>query len=127
MIKKFLIIFLFILSSIIKTYAFEDVIITTKGKLTDIRIENNQIVDIYPLITIANEKNTLIVHPLAVGQTCFTVMKNEKEKLFFQIKITEDETVVRGVEGVDILTLDAPPESIESFIDEPPILRKEEI
>ena len=44
--------------------AFEDCIITTKGKLNDIRIQHNDIIDVFPLITISNNKNTLIVHPL---------------------------------------------------------------
>jgi hypothetical protein len=95
--------------SSLQAQAFEDYIIATNGKLTDILIENNQLVDVFPLITVMNEKNTLIVHPLKEGITCFTVRKNEKEKYLFNIKITEEKTTILPVDGFDILSIDIPP------------------
>lgn len=120
--NKFLTI-IFILCFSLQAQAFEDYIITTNGKLTDISIENNKIVDVYPLITIMNEKNTLMVSPLQVGKTRVCVLKNNKEKIMFHIEVEEDKTTIKEVEGFEILSLDSPNE--EDFIlDEPPMLKE---
>ena len=117
--KKLFFIFLLIFSSL-QVQAFEDYIITTDGKLTDIRIENNQIIDVYPLITVLNEKNTLIVHPLQEGKTCFTIKKNNKESHLFTVKVEADKTYIQDVEGFDILAIDIPPAEEELLLDLPP-------
>lgn len=105
--------------------AYQDCLITTDGKLTDISIENNTIVDVYPLITVMNEKNTLIVHPLQEGATRICVLKNKKNIVMFNIKITKNETIIDEIEGFDILQIDRPEgtnEELERFeLDEPPI------
>ena len=99
-------------------FAFQDCIIESDGKLTDISIENNTIVDVCPIFTIMNEKNTLYVHPLKEGKTRICVLKNGKQKIMFNVQITENETKIDDIEGFDILTIDEPPEEID--IDEPP-------
>lgn len=115
--KKFLIIFLMLFSPV---FAYQDCLITTDGKLTDISIENNSIVDVYPLITVMNEKNTLIVHPLDVGSIRFCVLKNNKNIVMFNIKITKNETVIDDVEGFEILPIDKPFNDEERFeLDKP--------
>ena len=104
--------------------AFEDYIITTDGKLTQISIENNQIIDVFPLITILNEKNTLIVHPLKEGITAFTVKKNGQEKFMFNILVEEDKTEISPNDGFEILPIDEPPIIMDYMIDEPPGVNK---
>ena len=120
--NKFLTI-IFVLCFSLQAQAFEDYIITTNGKLTDISIENNKIVDVYPLITIMNEKNTLMVSPLQVGKTRVCVLKNNKEKIMFHIEIEENKTTIKEVEGFEILSLDSPNEE-EFILDEPPMLKE---
>ena len=60
MLKKFLTVIFLIFFTILESQAFEDCIVFTKGKMTDIRVEDNTMLDVYPLVTIYNEKNTLI-------------------------------------------------------------------
>ena len=120
--KKFLLLAL-IISSTLQTYAFEDYILSTKGKLTNISIEDNTIVDVYPLITIMNNKNTLFISPLKVGKTRFSVLKNGKEKVIFNVEIEENKTFIKEVEGFEMLSLDMPEES-NFVLDEPPMLRE---
>ena len=105
-------------------FAYEDCIISTNGKLTDITIQYNNIIDVFPLINIANDKNMLIVHPLKEGQTKFSVLKNGKEKFFFNVNVTKEETKIDEVSGFEIFTLDCPPGAYEYYfdIDEPPML-----
>ena len=113
----------------IPSHAFEDYVIIGNGKLTDISIENNKLVDVCPLITVMNEKNTLIVKPLEVGSTRFCVLKNNKDICMFNINIEENKTTIDEVEGFDIFALDIQDinntnnEEDEFELDEPPILR----
>ena len=121
-IKLFTFMSLFLLMPLASN-AFEDYIVTTDGTLTDISIEDNTVVDVYPLITIMNKKNTLFFHPLKTGQTQVSVLKNGKEKVIFNVKITEFKTTVDNVNGFELLSLDVPPDFFE--LDEPPMMYKE--
>ena len=102
---------------VLPAFAYEDFIITTNGKLTDIKIQYNDIIDVYPLITIMNDKNTLFVHPLKQGATKFSVVKNEKEKIIFDVKVSSEGTEVSQREGFDILAIDCPPNMYEYLFD----------
>ena len=124
MIKKFLIL-LIISLSIQTVHAMEDCIISANGRLSDISIEKNDIIDVYPLITVMNEKNTLIVHPLKEGETSFSILKNGKEKVVFKVKVTPSNTFIEDVEGFDIMSLDNPPNIYEYELDIPPEISKE--
>lgn len=95
--------------SILPAQAFEDCVVSTDGKLSDISIEQNDIIDVYPLYTIMNEKNTLIVHPLKTGKTRFCILKNGKEIVMFNVEVTEENTVIDDVKGFDMLPIDVPP------------------
>ncbi len=124
MIKKLLIL-LIISLSIQTVHAMEDCIISSNGRLSDISIEKNDIIDVYPLITVMNEKNTLIVHPLKEGETSFSILKNGKEKVVFKVKVTPSNTFIEDVEGFDIMSLDNPPNIYEYELDIPPEISKE--
>lgn len=117
------VIILLIFFTSLQAQAFEDYIITTNGKLTDISIEDNSVVDVCPLITIMNDKNTLIVTPLKEGKTRFCVLKNKKEKVMFNVEITKDKTYIDRVEGFEILALDSP-EKDGFVLDEPPVFKE---
>lgn len=119
--KKYILILLFSIL-ILPVFAFEDCVVATNGKLTDIKIQNNDIIDVYPLITIMNDKNTLFVHPLKAGSTKFTVIKNGKDKYLFNVKVSDNSTQIDEVKGFDILTIDCPPNTYEYYfdLDEPP-------
>ena len=105
----------------LQAQAFEDCVITTNGKLTDISIEDNTIIDVCPLVTIMNNKNTLIVSPLKVGKTRFCVLKNNKDIVMFNVEVMKEKTIIDDVKGFEILTIDAPFE--EFVIDLPPNIK----
>ena len=71
-----------------------------------------------------NNKNTLIVHPLKQGKTNFSVLKNGKEKLIFDVEIQENKTKIEEVKNFEILSLDNPPEDKKEdlYLDFPPLL-----
>ena len=120
----------------IPAFAYEDALIMTNGKMTDIKIQHNDIIDVFPLITITNDKNTLIVHPLKVGKTKFSILKNNKDKYIFDVEVTKDATNVIAPKDFETMTVDCPPSEYgddfeidkppvyyDDKIDEPPILR----
>lgn len=125
MIKKILLLALVLIISG-NAFAFEDCIVMSKGRLTDIRIEDNTVIDVYPLITIMNKKNTLIVHPLKTGKTCFTIKRNDKEEFLFHVVVEENKTLVSQTEGFEILSIDAPPEKEVLYLDLPPAIKVKE-
>ena len=108
----------------IPSFAYEDCLVTTNGKLTEIRIQDHEIIDVYPLITVMNDKNTIIVHPLKTGNTQFSVLKNNKNIVLFNVKVKEESTIIDEVEGFDILTIDGPPQVYEYELDFPPVLER---
>ena len=115
--------FLFLLSLImLPAQAFQDCVITADGKLSDISIEQNNIIDVYPLFTVMNEKNTLFVHPLKEGKTRLCVLKNNKNIVMFTVEVKPDETIISEAEGFEVFSIDPPPEAQEdSFeLDLPP-------
>jgi len=132
--KIFATIFLIILSTL-SSYAYEDCIIKTNGRLTNIEIEDNTVIDVHPIITIMNKKDTLVIHPLKEGTTCFSVYKNNKEKILFTVKVAKDETFVSENKNFEIMYLDSPPEGfnidlppkeIYEDLEKPPVLKLDE-
>lgn len=109
-----------------QAYGYEDCVITSSAKLTNIKIEHNDIIDVYPLVTIMNDKNTLIVHPLKEGSTKFSVDKNKKHTAVFEVTVTPNETKIKDVSGFDIFNLDSPPETYAYHfdLDKPPVLKE---
>ena len=109
--------------STLQVQAFEDYIIMANGKLTDISIEDNTIVDICPLITVMNDKNTLMLSPLKTGKTRFCVLKNNKEKVMFNVEVLDKKTIISEAKGFEIFSLDDPDD--ERFeLDEPPMWKE---
>ena len=104
---------------ILQVQAFEECIIMANGKLTDISIVDDAIVEIKSLITIMNEKNILVVSPLKTGKTKVSVIKNNKDRIIFNIEVLENKTIIDKVEGFEILALDEPSEGFK--LDEPPV------
>ena len=122
MLKLIKILLIFFLSAIpISAFAYQECIITTDKKLSDIKIEHNDVIDVFPLVTIMNDKNTLVVHPLKEGSSRFIVTKGGKEQFVFNVTITRFETKIEEVKGFDIFQIDTPPENYEYELDIPPI------
>lgn len=118
---KFIIIILnAILMLYSNSYAYENAFVISDGTFSDINIEDNTIVDVFPLITVMNEKNTLIFRPLKEGKTKVCVLKNKKEKVMFNVKITDTTTVISDNESCEIFILDSPPIDEDFEIDLPP-------
>ena len=119
MMKKYLLI-LSILITTLPSQAYQDCVIFYDGKLTDIIIEDNTIIDVYPIVTIMNEKNTLMVHPLKSGQTRFCTLKNGKDLELFEITVDENSTSINAPQGFEVFTIDSLFDEYEFELDTPP-------
>lgn len=122
--RKFIIISLIFLTSL-QTYAFEELVLSTDGKINNIKIENNSILNIELLRTINNEKNILFIIPNKTGKTSFSLSKNNK--IFnFNVNIDENNTEITEIEGFEIVSLDTHPTILDYEIDKPPVFKKKE-
>ncbi|MCQ2753506.1 MAG: hypothetical protein MJ231_00485 [bacterium] len=122
---KVLFMCLFFVFGFLPSYAFEDCIVTADGKLTDISIDDNTIIDVYPLITIMGEKHTLMVHPLKMGSTHFSVLKDKKTKINLKVDVTDVLTRIEcDDKNVEIQTMDIPPATDNFRIDVPPYMMR---
>ena len=126
MVKKFfLILTIFLTAQLLScsaANAYEDCIISSDGKLTDIKIKDESIIKILPIVTIMNEKNMYRIEPLKEGKTQVCVLKNDKDIIDFEVRVKPDETIVSEAEGIEFLTLDEPEEAVE--LDMPPLLKE---
>ena len=121
MVKKFFT--LLVLSfTTLTVNAYEDCIVINNGKITDISIEDNTIVDVYPLVTVNNNKNTLIFHPLKDGKTRVCALKNNKNIIMFNVEINDLKTIVNAPDGFEVFTLDTPTGEADFTLDSPPII-----
>ena len=120
--KSFLIIALILISTL-QTQAFEEYILSTESRLSKINIENSELLKIQPIITIDNSKNTLFITPLKEGKTTFSVVKDNVEKITFEVKIDKENISFSQVEGFDIVAFDAPPVILDCNLDVPPVIK----
>lgn len=118
---KFFLTFIFVFMTTLSVFAFEDYVIITDGKMTNINIEDDTVIDILPLVTIMNEKDTLIVTALKCGSTNFSVLKDGKDRVMFHADINENETKISSADGFEIVRFDNPPAMYEVEIDAPPL------
>lgn len=116
---------IFIFCFSLQAQAFEDFILSTDGKISNIKIEDTSIININPLTTIQNERNTLFIIPQKIGETSFSLQK-EGDFFKFNIKIDENETMISDIEGFEVVSLDTHPVILDYEIDTPPVLKKKE-
>ena len=104
------------------SFAFEDVVISSTSKLSDIKIEYNDVINVYPLITLTNDKKILMIEPLKEGHSRFIVTKDKKEQAIFSVKVEAERTIVNAPDNFEVLPLDIPAEiyEYEFDLDEPP-------
>lgn len=109
--------------STLQAQAFEEYILSTESILSKIKVENQEILSVQPVITIDNSKNTLFITPLKEGQTNFSFIKDGIEKITIDVNIGEEKTSFSEIEGFDIISFDAPPVILDYNLDQPPIIK----
>lgn len=122
--KKIILTTLIFLTSL-QAQAFEDFVLSTGTKISNIKIKDTSVININPLTTILNEKNTLFIIPQKIGETSFSLQKDGK--IFnFNIVVKDNETIISENNEFEIVSLDTHPQILDCEIDTPPVLKKKE-
>ncbi|MCM1264660.1 MAG: hypothetical protein NC200_00550 [Candidatus Gastranaerophilales bacterium] len=107
--KRFFITLITILSANI---VFADsYIMIADGPITEIKCEDNCIVNVHALTTLTNEKKSVIVTALKDGSTQFTI-KVKNRCHCYKVNVTNGIMQICGDNTVKILTIDLPPEAL---------------
>ena len=122
--KKIILIFLIFFFTL-QAQAFEDVILSAEEKISNIKIEEDSIINVNHLTTIQNKKNILFILPKREGKTKLFLTKKNKQYVF-EIEVKKEKTYVEKKEDFEIVLLDTPPSFFDYQIDIPPIISKKE-
>ena len=122
--KKIILIFLIFFFTL-QAQAFEDVILSAEEKISNIKIEEDSIINVNHLTTIQNKKNILFILPKREGKTKLFLTKKNKQYVF-EIEVKKEKTYVEKKEDFEIVSLDTPPNFFDYQIDIPPIISKKE-
>ena len=122
--KKIILIFLIFFFTF-QAQAFEDVILSAEEKISNIKIEEDSIINVNHLTTIQNKKNILFILPKREGKTKLFLTKKNKQYVF-EIEVKKEKTYVEKKEDFEIVSLDTPPSFFDYQIDIPPIISKKE-
>lgn len=122
--KKIILIFLIFFFTL-QAQAFEDVILSAEEKISNIKIEEDSIINVNHLTTIQNKKNILFILPKREGKTKLFLTKKNKQYVF-EIEVKKRKTYVEKKEDFEIVSLDTPPSFFDYQIDIPPIISKKE-
>lgn len=127
-IKKFIIIYLFLVSSnvcfaaeSIELQMGNDYLITCDKNMSTSIVANPDILTISPFFTIFNEKNVLLIHTQKIGKTSFTIFIGKNDTAFNvniipQRSTPDNSTIEKG--DFEIMLLDAPPSFNKFKIDD---------
>ena len=122
--KKIILTTLIFITSL-QAQAFEDFVLSTDTKISNITIKDTSVININPLPTILNEKNTLFIIPQKIGETSFSLQKDGK--IFnFNVVVKDNETIISENDEFEIVSLDTHPQILDCEIDTPPVLKKKE-
>ena len=103
-----IIITIFALSSAGSVFA-NNYIMVSPNNITKIDCANNNIVNMHILSTLTNEKKSVIVTPVADGETSFAIYLKNK-KCDYKAKVNGENLEITGDKTIKILPLDLPPE-----------------
>ena len=111
--------FLIVFCLTLKSFAFEDYILLSEKPIKKVISSNQEVIVANVLVTIMNEKNTVIIKSKSKGKAILTLTIDD-EKFEIPIEVKDNKTVFKKNPLFEILKIDLPPESFE--IDLPPNL-----
>ncbi len=110
MMKKFIFILMICLMSS-PCMAFENYMLMTDHTITDIKISNEDIITVEPMNTLKGEGCgfAMMIIPHNVGTTRLSFKKGKK-RMNLCVRVTENRTCIKHVNGVKLVPVDLPPE-----------------
>jgi len=92
--------------------AYENYMLMADKKVTGIKVLNEDILTLKPILSTKCEGNTMLVIPKCVGKTKISFCKGKK-RVCIKVKVKQNETCIKNKNGVKFVKLDLPPELIQ--------------
>lgn len=106
---KKLLLALIIFITPVKAYALQDYLIFSDKPVKGVSVEDKSILRVFPVQTIDNSKQTIILKPIKEGKTNVIIKTNVSENVL-KVKIKKDETLIKDCNGFDFMPADIPSE-----------------
>lgn len=117
--KQFILTILLLSSPV---FAFEDYMIISNHPVKFVRAQDKEILDVFVLSTIDNQKKNIIITPKKVGKTKIVVnFANNEDSEKIDVKVTENRTFMNVPSDFKLFLLDVPPKAVE--IPQPPMFK----
>lgn len=108
---KKLLLALIIFITPVKAYALQDYLIFSDKPVKSVSVEDKSILRVFPVQTIDNSKQTIILKPIKEGKTSVTIKTFESQSVL-KVKVKKDETLIKDCEGFDFMPADIPSENL---------------
>ena len=110
MLKK--IMSLLIISSFLAPcHAYENYMLMTDKKVTNIKVSNEDVITVKPIVSLNCDGNSMMIIPRSVGRSNLSFCKGKKRiKLWVIVKANK--TCIKKVNGVKVVPMGLPPELI---------------
>lgn len=106
--KKILLLFLMIFMSA-PCFAFQNYMVLTDKQISKIKVSNEEIITVQPIKALNNEGKAMIILPHQTGYTRLSFCKGKKH-INLLVKVSENETCIKHVNGIKLIPIDLPPE-----------------
>ena len=120
MLKKnvfFLLILLVCVAFIPKVFAFDNYVVHTQKPVNKVVSSDRNIVTANVLVTIMNEKDTILISPKKEGKA-FLIFEFKDETITVPVTVKKNRTVFKKNTGLEFVKIDSPPMLFQ--IDLPP-------
>lgn len=100
-----------------KVFAFDDYVVHTTKPVSKVVSSDRNIVTANVLVTIMNEKDTILISPKSEGKAIL-IFEFKDETITVPVTVKKNRTVFKKNTGLDFVKLDPPPQLFQ--IDLPP-------
>ena len=108
MLKK-IISLLIVISFVAPCHAYENYMLMTDKKVTNIKVSNENVITVKPIVSLKCEGNSMMVIPRNIGCSNLYFCKGKK-RIKLWVKVKENKTCIKKVNGVKAVPMDLPPE-----------------
>ena len=106
--KKILLVLIMMFASL-PCFAFQNYMVLTDKQISKIKVSNEEIITVQPIKALNNEGKAMMIIPHNIGYARLSFCKGKKH-INLLVKVTENETCIKHVNGVKLIPIDLPPE-----------------
>lgn len=91
------------------SFAFQNYMVLTDKNISKIKVSNENIITVQPIKTLNCESKAMIIIPHGVGYSRLSFKKGRRN-INLLIKVNNDSTCMKHINGVKYIPIDLPPE-----------------